>query len=132
MEDLQIERMAALRESDERQHLESTLINEVERFQNEIEQAKQATEISAQCSENLKREVSVLESIIHDRKHQLEQLINEMKEANLQSLVIAPPEDLKHIIEGPYKPGITRKMIGSPRQLENAVPTSKNPHGVWV
>ena len=22
--------------------------------------------------------------------------------------------------------------MGSPRQLENAVPTSKNPHGVWV
>ena len=23
-------------------------------------------------------------------------------------------------------------MLGSPRQLENAVPTNKNPHGVWV
>jgi hypothetical protein len=23
-------------------------------------------------------------------------------------------------------------MMGSPRQLENAVPTSRNPHGVWV
>lgn len=33
---------------------------------------------------------------------------------------------------GPHKPGSTRRMIGSPRQLENAVPTSKNPHGVWV
>ncbi len=30
------------------------------------------------------------------------------------------------------KTGSTRKMIGSPRQLENAVPTSKNPHGIWV
>lgn len=35
-------------------------------------------------------------------------------------------------ISGPAKPGTTRKMLGSPRQLENAVPTSKNPHGVWV
>lgn len=127
-----MERMAALRESDERQHLERTLFNEVERFQTEIDQAKQATEISAQCGDNLKREVAILESVINERKRQLEQLINEMKEANLQSLVIAPPEDLKYIFEGPYKPGITRKMIGSPRQLENAVPTSKNPHGVWV
>lgn len=33
---------------------------------------------------------------------------------------------------GPHKPGSVRRMIGSPRQLENAVPTSKNPHGVWV
>lgn len=55
-----------------------------------------------------------------------------MKEANLQSLTIAPPDDLKHILEGPNKVGSTRKMIGSPRQLENAVPTNKNPHGVWV
>ena len=35
-------------------------------------------------------------------------------------------------VSGPAKPGSTRKMLGSPRQLENAVPTSKNPHGVWV
>ena len=35
-------------------------------------------------------------------------------------------------VSGPAKPGTTRKMLGSPRQLENAVPTSKNPHGVWV
>jgi len=33
---------------------------------------------------------------------------------------------------GAQRPGSTRKMIGSPRQLENAAPTSKNPHGVWV
>ena len=28
--------------------------------------------------------------------------------------------------------GTARKMMGSPRALENAVPTAKNPHGVWV
>lgn len=36
------------------------------------------------------------------------------------------------ILTGAQRPGSTRKMIGSPRQLENAAPTSKNPHGVWV
>ncbi|KAH9372563.1 hypothetical protein HPB48_008719 [Haemaphysalis longicornis] len=30
------------------------------------------------------------------------------------------------------RPGSTRKIVGSPRQLESAVPTSKNPNGVWV
>lgn len=55
-----------------------------------------------------------------------------MKEANLQSLAISPPDELKFILEGAQRPGSTRKMIGSPRQLENAAPTSKNPHGVWV
>lgn len=31
-------------------------------------------------------------------------------------------------------PGLTskRKIVGSPRQLENAAPTPKNPQGVWV
>lgn len=38
----------------------------------------------------------------------------------------------KYFFSGPMKAGSTRKMLGSPRQLENAVPTSKNPHGVWV
>ena len=35
---------------------------------------------------------------------------------------------------GPSKNGggTARKMMGSPRALENAVPTAKNPHGVWV
>lgn len=55
-----------------------------------------------------------------------------MKEANLESLVSVPSEDIRQIVEGPSKSGSTRKMIGSPRQLENAVPTNKNPHGVWV
>jgi Ras association domain-containing protein 7/8 len=32
--------------------------------------------------------------------------------------------------EGLSKPG--RRILGSPRALENAVATSKNPHGVWV
>lgn len=28
--------------------------------------------------------------------------------------------------------GSTRKMLTSPRDLETAVATSKNPHGIWV
>ena len=32
----------------------------------------------------------------------------------------------------PGKSGTSRRMVGSPRMLETAVPTSKNPHGVWV
>ena len=35
-------------------------------------------------------------------------------------------------ILGSHKSGHGRRMLGSPRQLENAVPTNKNPHGVWV
>lgn len=77
-------------------------------------------------------QVAALESAIVEKKKQVEHLVTEMKEANLESLSIAPPDELKHLFEGPSKAGSTRKMIGSPRQLENAVPTNKNPHGVWV
>lgn len=77
-------------------------------------------------------QVAALESAIVEKKKQVEHLVTEMKEANLESLSIAPPDELKHLFEGPNKAGSTRKMIGSPRQLENAVPTNKNPHGVWV
>jgi len=59
----------------------------------------------------------------------MERLVTAMKEANLQSLSIQPPEDLMEVHQ---RAGSTRRMIGSPRQLENAAPTSKNPHGVWV
>lgn len=76
--------------------------------------------------------MAALEVAIIEKKKQVELLVTEMKEANLESLTITPPEDIRAIIEGPCKSGSTRKMIGSPRQLENAVPTNKNPHGVWV
>ncbi|KAG8224504.1 hypothetical protein J437_LFUL004987 [Ladona fulva] len=81
----------------------------------------------ASTDSELVREVERLQA----EKQQVERLVRELKEANLQSLAIAPPDELRTLLEGPHKPGSTRKMIGSPRQLENAVPTSKNPHGSW-
>ncbi|XP_066998894.1 ras association domain-containing protein 8 isoform X1 [Anabrus simplex] len=132
LEELQMEQRSLVRETEDRQAMERSLLSEVERLQRELEQAKQGAEISAQCGENLKREVTSVEAAIAEKKRQVERLVSEMKEANLQSLAIAPTDEIKHLLEGPHKPGSTRKMIGSPRQLENAVPTSKNPHGVWV
>lgn len=132
LEELQMEQRSQVRESEDRQSLERSLLGEVERLQRELLQAKQSMEMSTQCSESLKREVQSLEAAIADKKRQVERLVAEMKEANLESLAIAPADEVKHLLEGPHKPGSTRRMIGSPRQLENAVPTSKNPHGVWV
>lgn len=111
---------------------EVTLLAEVDRLQREIEQAKARTELNTHSSESLRSQVITLETAISEKKRQVERLVSEMKEANLQSLAAAPPEELKLLLEGPHKPGSVRRMIGSPRQLENAVPTSKNPHGVWV
>ncbi|KAG7210400.1 hypothetical protein KM043_011932 [Ampulex compressa] len=133
MEELAVEQHNISRESDERQIMERKIISEVEHLQNEVEQAKRSAELASQCAESLKLEVVSLESAIVEKKLQVERLVADMKEANLQSLAVAcQDEQVKSLLEGAHKPGSTRKMIGSPRQLETAVPTSKNPHGVWV
>lgn len=114
---------------------EEELKTEVERIQSEIKQLQKTSEDSATISDKLNREVQDVENQILARKSEVEKLIQDMKSANLESLTISPPEETKAFLDdvsGPMKPGTTRKMLGSPRQLENAVPTSKNPHGVWV
>ena len=76
-----------------------------------------------------------------------------MKEANMEALAMTPTEEALNDSKSggnrfkwyfcPFfynyelilKAGngtTSRRMKGSPRQLETAVPTSKNPHGVWV
>lgn len=42
----------------------------------------------------------MLEATINEKKRQVEKLVSDMKEANLQSLAISPPEELKMILEG--------------------------------
>lgn len=133
IEELSSEQHAMSREVDERKIMERKIIGEVEHLQSEVEHAKRSAELVTQCAESLKLEVASLESTIVEKKVQVERLVADMKEANLQSLAVASQDDqIKHLLEGALKPGSTRKMIGSPRQLETAVPTSKNPHGVWV
>lgn len=111
---------------------ESSLLAEVEKLQRDVDQARTRAQLTTHSSDVLHSQVKSLESAIADKKRQVERLVAEMKEANLQSLAAAPSDELKLLLEGPHKPGSVRRMIGSPRQLENAVPTSKNPHGVWV
>ncbi|KAF7994545.1 hypothetical protein HCN44_004017 [Aphidius gifuensis] len=133
MEELTFEQLNLNRETDERINIERKVINEFECLQNDVEQAKRLNDHTNQSADNLKQEVNNLETTIIEKKLQVERLVADMKEANLQSLTVAcQDEQIKHLLEGAQKPGSTRKMIGSPRQLETAVPTSKNPHGVWV
>lgn len=125
------QRLLSARQQENRQALERAMLAEMESLQNQIQQAKHATEINHLTAENLKREVGVLESAIMEKKRQVERLVQEMKEANLQSLA-GSVDELRHPLDGSCKAGSARRIIGSPRQLENAVPTNKNPHGVWV
>lgn len=59
---------------------------------------------------NILLQVAVLEATIYEKKRQVEKLVNDMKEANLQSLAISPPEELKIILEGTCYSGYVRKF----------------------
>lgn len=133
MDDIQVEQRAiSSRQKDNRQNVERDFLIEMERIQTEIDQAIHNTDSSSKATENLKKEINMIENAIAEKKRQVEQLVNEMKEVNLQSLAVTPSDEIRNLLEGSNKPGSSRRIIGSPRQLENAVPTSKNPHGVWV
>ncbi|KAK0174897.1 hypothetical protein PV327_010612 [Microctonus hyperodae] len=133
MEELSLEQHNINRESEERLIMERKVMNEVERLQNEVEQAKRLSEHANQSADALKQEVINIESAIIEKKMQIERLVSDMKEANLQSLTAAARDvQIRNFFEGAPRPITTRKLMGSPRQLENAVPTSKNPQGVWV
>ncbi|XP_053669153.1 uncharacterized protein DDB_G0283357 [Anopheles marshallii] len=140
MDEILVEQRKYSRQYDpnRQQLLERALMCEVDRLQVEIDLAVQSADQANKAHDKLKGEVTLLEGAIADKKKQVEKLVHEMKEVNLQSLAVVPPADeVRHLLEGEsdfgsVKPGSTRRMIGSPRQLENAVPTSKNPHGVWV
>ncbi|XP_026332097.1 ras association domain-containing protein 8 [Hyposmocoma kahamanoa] len=125
------QRLINTRHQENRQALERSMLGEMENLQSQIQQAKHATEINHLTAENLKREVGILETAIMEKKRQVERLVQEMKEANLQSLT-GSVDELRHPLDGLCKAGSARRIIGSPRQLENAAPTNKNPHGVWV
>ncbi|XP_073832101.1 ras association domain-containing protein 8 [Musca autumnalis] len=131
MDDIEIEQRANTKQN-MRQNVERDFLMEMERIQSEIDQAIHNTDTSNKTAESLKKEILLIENAIQEKKRQVEQLVNEMKEVNLQSLTVTTSEEIKHFLEGSNKPGSSRRIIGSPRQLENAVPTSKNPHGVWV
>ncbi|KAH8384001.1 hypothetical protein KR009_011650 [Drosophila setifemur] len=130
MDDIELEQQQ--QQQSNRQTVERDFLMEMERIQSEIDQALHNTDTSNKTADSLKKELLIIEHAIADKKRQVEQLVNEMKEVNLQSLTVTTTEEIKHLLEGPNKQGSSRRIIGSPRQLETAVPTSKNPHGVWV
>ncbi|KAH8334963.1 hypothetical protein KR074_011928 [Drosophila pseudoananassae] len=130
MDDIEMEQQQ--QQQSNRQTVERDFLMEMERIQSEIDQALHSTDSSNKTADSLKKELLMIEHAIAEKKRQVEQLVNEMKEVNLQSLTVTTTEEVKHLLEGPNKQGSSRRIIGSPRQLETAVPTSKNPHGVWV
>ena len=50
----------------------------------------------------MRLQVQTLEAAISEKKRQVERLVAEMKEANLESLAIAPADEVKNLLEGEY------------------------------
>lgn len=128
MDEIQIEQRNNNTQHMETRQMEQRIMSEVDRIQVEIEAAMQKSDNTIKTAENLKKEVIHIERDIVEKKKHLEKLVQEMKEVNLQSLTVATEDVIP--FEGLVKTG--RRILGSPRALENAVATSKNPHGVWV
>lgn len=127
------ERRLLSRKEDESRDRERNMLNEIENLQEELRSkiVEYESKVSTLSSEKLFNEVEHIENTIAKKKEEVADLVQEMKDVNLESLSISPGEEAKNA-EGGSNRGITRKIMGSPRELENAVPTSKNPHGVWV
>jgi len=87
-----------------------------------------------------------LDKVTEEKLIKVDSLIEDIKDANMKGLTLLPKDELSqahHNIMSKennmpinerflHRPGSTRRMTVSPRQLENAVATNKNPHGVWV
>lgn len=109
--------------------IEQKLMTEVERIKTDIDCAAFSSDNITKSTEALKHEVMIIEMSIVEKKKQLEKLVQEMKQVNLESL--STSDEFYPLVESSAG-NVKRKIIGSPRQLENAVATSKNPQGVWV
>lgn len=110
--------------------IEQKLMTEVERIKTDIDCAAFSSDNINKSTDALKHEVMIIEMSIVEKKKQLEKLVQEMKQVNLESL--SSSDEYYPFVENSSGGTVKRKIIGSPRQLENAVATSKNPQGVWV
>ncbi|XP_059351083.1 ras association domain-containing protein 8-like isoform X2 [Daphnia carinata] len=114
------------------EQLVKELESELARVRSDLDSAGQQEHNMNEEEQTIGEELAQSDTNVRSLRSQMDQLTQEIKQANLQSLSIAPADDLKILLEGHNKTGHSRRMLGSPRQLENPVPTNKNPHGVWV
>ncbi len=75
-----------------------------------------------------------MDTLLNEKNSQIDKLAVDIKEANIEGLALQQVDEVSKLVKQPFhqRSGSTRRIIGSPRQLENAVATNKNPHGVWV
>ncbi|KAF4528519.1 hypothetical protein B566_EDAN015599 [Ephemera danica] len=97
LEELQLEQRAAVQEEREEEEMRlheqeqreagNELLEQLEQLQRELEEAKTATARDMAAGNELDQEVEALELLIREKKQQVEQLVQDMKEANLHNLL---------------------------------------------
>ncbi|CAG0892445.1 unnamed protein product [Cyprideis torosa] len=100
-------------------------------LESELAAASAAYERLLCDSLGLEKQVVQAEEGLKERKIKMENLAGEMKSLNLESLQLSPPP-ANELTVSTAEPTVPRKIVGSPRQLETAAPTPKNPQGIWV
>ena len=96
------ERLPALRNLvDER--MAGELQTELTRIKGDVEAAGHLEEDLLEEERHLQEELAETEGRLQGIRAQMESLTNEIKQANLQSLSIAPADDLKVLLEGTHK-----------------------------
>lgn len=97
---------------------------EAENLITQVMSTREETDAIATKFKTLEKEYIIVSASLEERKAELDVLVSEIKEANLESLAMGEEESLFR--------GRRRLSRGSARQLKDAAPTAKNPHGVWV
>jgi len=79
---------------------EVELAQEIDRLQMEIKTLQKNSEEAANVNQQLSKEVKDVEDQLSQRKAEVEKLIQEMREVNMESLAISPPEESKQFLDG--------------------------------
>lgn len=87
------QRASAMEDSEDKRKNSFELMMQLDKLQNQVEEAKTVTAKDVEAERKLEDEVRTLESMIKDKKQKLEILVQDMKDANLHSLSIAPSTD---------------------------------------
>jgi hypothetical protein len=91
---MQLEHRAlAMEDSEDKRKNSFELMMQLEKLQNQVEEAISVTAKDVEAERKLEDEVRTLESLIKDKKQKLEILVQDIKDANLHSLSIAPATD---------------------------------------
>lgn len=127
------DRLAKLSELD-REETERQL---AEQLRNKIRDQNKEFEAQKTDLQTLTNNIAQLDTVLAEKNTEVDRLLADLKEANIQGLALQTGDESHKFCTNSRQPfqqrsGSTRRIIGSPRELENAVATNKNPHGVWV